>query len=137
MGITNDGDEEANNMKLILALCSIGLFVVGSVGAQAPAETNQSTTTTTNSGTTKAKSHSATGTVKEYTEGKSIVVTTAKGKDVTFDLSGNNIKAHVASDIAVGTKVRVRETTNNSGNKTVTVSPAASTHHTEKKAGQP
>jgi hypothetical protein len=118
-------------------MCSIALAFGGSLCAQAPAETNQSTTKTTNAGTMKTKSHSASGTVKEYTEGKSIVVTTAKGKDVTFDLSGNNITAHVAPDIAVGTKVRVRETTNNKGNKTVTVSPTSGTHHAEKKAGQP
>ena len=101
----------------------------------APTETDQATKKTTNTATTKTKVHSATGTVKEYTEGKSIVVTSAKGKDVTFDLSGNNLTAHVAPNIAVGNKVRVVEKTDNNGNKTVTVSPATGSHHSEKKTG--
>jgi hypothetical protein len=123
------------NMKLCLALCST-VFLIGSVlFAQAPTETDQATKKTTNTATTKTKIHSATGRVKEFTQGKSIVVTTAKGKDVTFDLSGNKLTAHVAPDIAVGNNVRVVEKTDNNGNKTVTVSPSSGSHHAEKKTG--
>src|SRR5674476_189094 len=71
--------------------------------------------------TTKTTTHSVTGTVKEYNQGKSIVVTTAQKKDVTFDLGGDNLTATVAPEVAVGNNVKVVEKTNNSGHKTVTV----------------
>src|ERR1019366_6407060 len=99
-------------MKLCLCICTTALAIGGLLLGQTPTEKTQTTKTTT---------HSVTGTVKEYNQGKSIVVTTAQKKDVTFDLGGDNLTATVAPEVAVGNKVKVVEKTNNSGHKTVTV----------------
>ena len=130
-------------MKLCTALFSSALLITGLGFSQTPGakarpsssmEKTQSTEKTTDAGTTKTKSHSATGTVKEYNEGKSIVVTTAKGKDRTFDLSGNNVSANVAPGIAVGNEVKVVEKTDNDGHKTVSVEPYSGHRARAKKA---
>ena len=125
-------------MKLSIVVLSSALLLAGAAFAQKkspPAmEKTQTTQQTTDTGTTKTKSHSAVGTVKEYNEGKSIVVTTAKGKDRTFDLSGNNLTANVATGIAVGSQVKVVEQTDNSGHKTVTVEPYSKGQRSRKKA---
>jgi len=105
-----------------LALWSAMVLITGGLFAQAPAETEQTTKKTTATATTKTQLHSASGTVKDYAEGKSIVVTNAKGKDVTFDLSGDNLTAKVAPGVAIGSKVKVIEKTDNAGKKMVTVS---------------
>ncbi|MCU1275174.1 MAG: hypothetical protein JWO48_2605 [Bryobacterales bacterium] len=128
-------------MKLCIAVLSSALILAGAGFAQdtskkkstAAEEKMQTSEKTTDMGTTKTKSHSAVGTVKEYNEGKSIVVTTAKGKDRTFDLSGNNLTANVAPGIAVGSDVKVMEKTDNSGHKTVTVEPYAKGQRSRKK----
>jgi hypothetical protein len=119
-------------MRLCIAVLSAVFLLAGGTFAQKPApamEKKQTTEKTTDAGTTKTKSHSAVGKVKEYNEGKSIVVTTAKGKDRTFDLSGNNLTADVATGIAVGSEVQVVEKTEDSGHKTVTVVPAKGRSH--------
>jgi hypothetical protein len=108
-------------MKLCLCICTTALAIGGLLLGQTPAEKTQTTKKTTNTATTKTTTHSVTGTVKEYNQGKSIVVTTAQKKDVTFDLGGDNLTATVAPEVAVGNKVKVVEQTNNSGHKTVTV----------------
>jgi hypothetical protein len=120
-------------MKLCIAVLSSAFILAGGAYAQkksTPAmEKTQTTEKTTDAGTTKTKSHSAVGKVKEYNEGKSIVVTTAKGKDRTFDLSGDSLTANVATGIAVGSDVQVVEKTDESGHKTVTVVPAKARSH--------
>jgi hypothetical protein len=114
-------------MKLCIAVLSSTFLLAGGVFAQKksspPVEKTQTTEKTTDTGTTKTKSHSAIGKVKEYNEGKSIVVTTAKGKDRTFDLSGDNLTANVPAGVTVGSDVKVVEKTDTSGHKTVTVEP--------------
>jgi hypothetical protein len=117
-------------MKLCLSICVTALAVGGLLLGQTPTEKTHTTKKTTDTATTKTKTHSASGTVKEYNQGKSIIVTTANNKDVTFDLSGT---ATVPPDVAVGNKVRVVEKTDNNGNKTVTVVPSG-THRTHKKS---
>lgn len=124
-------------MKLCIAVLSSAFLLAAGAFAQKKAgpamEKTQTTEKTTDAGTTKTKSHSAIGKVKEYNEGKSIVVTTAKGKDRTFDLGGNNLTANVATGVAVGSEVKVVEKTDNSGHKTVTVEPYAKGHASRKK----
>ncbi len=82
----------------------------------------------------RRQTHSVIGTVKEYNQGKSIVVTTAKNKDVSFDLSGKNLAANVAPEVAIGNKVRVVQKTDNKGNKTVVVTRYSRTPRTHKKS---
>ena len=124
-------------MKVCIAVLSSALLLAVVAFAQkkpAPAmEKTQTTEKTTDAGTTKTKSHSAVGKVKEYNEGKSIVVTTAKGKDRKFDLSGDNLTANVATGVAVGSEVKVVEKTDSSGHKTVTVEPNAKGQASRKK----
>ena len=129
-------------MKLCIAVLSSALILAGPGFAQdaskkksSPAvEKTQTTEKTTDAGTTKTKSHSAVGKVKEYNEGNSIVVTTAKGKDRKFDLSGDNLTANVPAGVAVGSDVKVVEKTDNSGHKTVTVEPVMRGQRSRKKA---
>ena len=114
-------------MKLCIAVLSSVSLLAGGAFAQKksapPVEKTQTTENTTDAGTRKTKSHSAIGKVKEYNEGKSIVITTAKGKDRTFDLSGDNLTANVPAGVTVGSDVKVVEKTDTSGHKTVTVEP--------------
>jgi hypothetical protein len=121
-------------MKLCLSICATALAIGGLLLGQTPTEKTQTTKKTTNTATTKTTTHSATGTVKEYTQGKSIVVTSANNKDVTFDLVGQNVTANVAPEVAVGNKVRVVEKTDNNGNKTVTVTHYPGPSPTPKKS---
>jgi len=125
-------------MKLCIAVLSAAFLLAAGTFAQkksTPAvEKTQTTEKTTDAGTTKTKSHSAVGKVKEYTEGKSIVVTTAKGKDRKFDLSGDNLTANVPSGVAVGSEVKVVEKVDSSGQKTVTVEPIMRGQASRKKA---
>src|ERR1017187_1432186 len=113
-------------MKICLSICATALAIGGLLLGQTPTEKTQTTKKTT--------THSATGTVKEYTQGKSIVVTSANNKDVTFDLVGQNVTANVAPEVAVGNKVRVVEKTDNNGNKTVTVTHYPGPSPTPKKS---
>ena len=121
-------------MKICLSICATALAIGGLLLGQTPTEKTQTTKKTTNTATTKTTTHSATGTVKEYTQGKSIVVTSANNKDVTFDLVGQNVTANVAPEVAIGNKVRVVEKTDNNGNKTVTVTHYPAPPRTPKKS---
>jgi hypothetical protein len=80
---------------------------------------------------TKVKTQTVVGTVKEYEAGKKIVVVGPKKKDYSFDLDQN---AGVTGDIAAGTKVKVTYTKDESGQKVTTVAPYAAKKKTSKKA---
>ena len=115
-------------MKLCIAvLSSAFLLAPGAFAQKKPTQPK-----TTDAGLTKTKSHNAVGTVKEYNEGKSIVVTTAKGKHRKFRLSGDNLTANVPWGVAVGSDVKVVETKDSSGHKTVTVEPIMTGQQTRK-----
>jgi len=60
------------------------------------------------------------GTVQTYDAGKTLVVTTANGETQTFDLSNSPA---LASSVAVGSRVRVKQKVDSSGRTVVTVEP--------------
>jgi len=77
-----------------------------------------------------SKGKTVIGTVKSYDSGKKIVVTGPKNKDYSFDLDDKNMPATVDPAVAVGNKVKAVQKTDESGNKTLTVSPyTAPMHH--------
>ncbi len=84
---------------------------------------------------TKSKGKTVIGTVKTLDAGKKIVVTGPKDKDYSFALDDKDMTATVDPAVAVGNKVKVHESTDDSGKKMVTVSPytASSTMHHHKK----
>ncbi len=67
-----------------------------------------------------------TGEVKDYTAGKSLEVTTRGNRTQKFDLSDPNMTANIDPSVAVGTRVRIMESTDASGHKTLDVKPAGS-----------
>jgi hypothetical protein len=92
--------------------------------SQSSSEVTQQKKSVTKGGTKKTDIDTVIGKVENFEPGKSIKVSvpgtimTSK----TFDLSGNNITAKVASGIKVGDWVQVRETDENNGHKMVSVS---------------
>ena len=80
---------------------------------------------------TKTKGMKVVGTVKTYDAGKKIVVTGPKDKDYSYDLDDKDMAATVDPAVAVGNKVTVKESTDDAGKKTLSVSPyvAAPMHH--------
>jgi len=126
---------------LLTPACAMALvFAGGSVAmgqndsrsaAQHSREEKDSSKTVTENGTAKTDTDTVFGKVESFDQGKSIKVS-VPGTIITtksFDLSGKDVTANVASGIKVGDWVRVRETTDNSGHKTVKVD-----HSSEKKA---
>jgi len=115
-----------------MTTCIAALLGAGGLGAADRNPTNPSTTskevtqdtkTITNSGTQTSNSDTVYGKVQSYDQNKSIKVS-VPGKIVTaktFDLSAKNETVNVASDLKVGDWVMVRQTTENSGHKTLTV----------------
>ena len=94
-------------------------------------EVTQQTKAMTNDGTKKTNSDTVYGKVESFEPGKSIKVS-VPGTLITsksFDLSGKDLTANVPSGIKVGEWVRVRETDESNGHKTVAVS-----HSTESEA---
>jgi len=80
---------------------------------------------------TKSKGMKVVGTVKTYEAGKKIVVTGPKDKDYSYDLDDKDMTATVDPAVAVGNKVTVKESTDDAGKKTLSVSPyvASTMHH--------
>jgi hypothetical protein len=80
---------------------------------------------------TKTKGMKVVGTVKSYDAGKKIVVTGPKNKDYSYDLDDKDMAATVDPAVAVGNKVTVKESTDDAGKKTLSVSPyvASTMHH--------
>lgn len=80
---------------------------------------------------TKSKGMKVVGTVKTYDAGKKIVVTGPKNKDYSYDLDDKDMAATVDPAVAVGNKVTVKESTDDAGKKTLSVSPyvASKMHH--------
>jgi hypothetical protein len=115
--------------KPIVSIFASALFVFGThaFAQQAETSTEQKTETVTNTpeGKTHSKSHALTGRVKSFEAGKKIEVTTARNKERSFDLDDKNTTYDVAADVSVGQKVEVLESTDASGQKTVTIKPVS------------
>jgi hypothetical protein len=87
-------------------------------------ESKSTNTTTTDTESMKNMTDTVYGKVEEYEPGKSIKISTP-GKSEgtrTYDLSASDTKAHVASNVKVGEWVSVKEKTDNSGKKMLTIS---------------
>ena len=120
-------------MKHFLGYVFAAALVFGSTAfAQNPkgsSETVQDTKTKTDSGTNKMSTDTVIGKVEAYEPGKSIKVSTPGSTEgsKTFDLSGSDLTAHVASSVKVGEWVAIKEKTDNNGHKTITVSKSKHT----------
>lgn len=129
-----------------MALSAAAVFAVayaasaqtGSTADTTAGKTMAQTTETKHTGpgpNTKTKGKTVIGTVKELDAGKKIVVTGPKNKDYSFDLNDSDTTANVDPAVAVGNKVKVVQSTDDAGKKTLTVSPytgKAAMHHHKK-----
>ena len=124
-----------NHNKVLLTVLSAALLAASAAvaddqkkdpSANSVEQTNQ-TATTTSSGTIKNKTETVIGEVKSYEPGKSIEVS-VPGKVIknrTFDLDAKDTVAKVDPAVAVGSRVKVMQKTDNNGHKTVDVEPHA------------
>ena len=110
------------NRKLFAGALSALLLGGGAAVAQQPMEKTVEKKVTTSGGTTKSKDHVFVGKVKEYEAGKKIKVLVGK-KTHSFDLDEKSVNTTVDPAVAVGSKVKVVESKNADGIKTLTVNP--------------
>ena len=106
---------------------ALSVLLLGGVAAlcdDKPMEKTDQKSVTTASGTTTAKTHTVIGTVKEFEAGKSIKVLVGK-KTRSFSLDSKSVATTVDPAIAVGSKVKVIQATDASGNKTLSVNPVS------------
>ena len=119
--------------KILLSALSAALLATGAYAAddnkrdpsQTSIEQSNQTTTTTSSGTVKAKTETVIGEVKSYEPGKSLEVS-VPGKIIknrTFDLDAKDTVAKVNPAVAVGSRVKVMLKTDNNGHKSLDVEP--------------
>ncbi len=87
-----------------------------------PMEKTDEKKVTTTEGTVKSKDHTVVGTVQTYTAGKKIKVLVGK-KTHSFVLDSKSIKTSVDPSVAVGSKVKVVESKNAEGTKTLSITP--------------
>jgi len=105
---------------------AVSVLMLGGLAAVAqekPMDKTDEKTVTTTAGTAKSKTHTIVGTVKEYQAGKELKVLVGK-KTHSFKLDSKTMSATVDPSVAVGSKVKVVETKNAEGIKTLTVNPA-------------
>jgi hypothetical protein len=113
------------NRSMFAAAVSVLLLGGAAVTAQdKPMEKTAEKTVTTTTGTTTSKAHTVVGTVKEYEAGKSIKVLVGK-KTRSFALDSKSVTTTVDPAVAVGSKVKIVESKNADGVKTLTVNPAS------------
>jgi hypothetical protein len=113
------------NRKFFVPALAV-LFLGGSAAfaEDKPMEKTNEKTVTTASGTMKSKDHTVVGTVKEYEAGKKIKVLVGK-KTRSFTLDSKSVNTTVDPSVAVGTKVKIVESKDANGIKTLTVNPAS------------
>lgn len=86
----------------------------------APGSATTSRTDTYGTSTSMTTPGNYSGTVKTIDTGHTVVITTADGKTQTFDLSSSPA---LAASVAVGSRVRVKQSVDKSGKTVVTVEP--------------
>jgi hypothetical protein len=110
-----------------LASAALTCVLVGGAAALAqstPMEKTDEKKVTTTEGTMKSKNHTVVGTVKMYEPGKKIKVLVGT-KTHSFSLGSKSVNTTVDPAVAVGSKVKVIESKNADGIKTLTVNPAS------------
>ncbi len=106
---------------------ALSVLLLGGTAAFAddkPMEKKDETKVTTTEGTMKSKDHIVVGVVKEYRAGEKLKVLVGK-KTHSFDLDEKKVSTTVDPAVAVGTKVKVIESKDANGNKTLTVNPTS------------
>jgi hypothetical protein len=93
-------------------------------GDDKPMEKTDEMKVTTTAGTSKSKDHIVVGTVKEFEAGKELKVLVGK-KTHSFALDSKDVNISVDPAVAVGAKVKVIESKDASGIKTLTVNPTS------------
>lgn len=106
------------------ALSVLLLGGTAAFGDDKPMEKTDEKKVTTTAGTTKTKDHIVVGTVKEFEAGKEIKVLVGK-KTHSFALDAKDVNTSVDPAIAVGSKVKVIESKDANGIKTLTVNPTS------------
>ena len=113
------------NRNVFAGALSVLLLGGAAAVAQTPSmEKKDEKKVTTTEGTMKSSEHTVVGTVKSYTAGKKIKVLVGK-KTRSFDLDSRSVSTSVDPSVAVGSKVKVIESRNAEGMKTITVNPAS------------
>ena len=92
----------------------------GSTDTTGTGGTTGTTGSTGAAGTTMTRPGSYSGTVQTLNAGQTLVITTANGETRTFDLSNSPA---LASSVAVGSRVRIRQKVDKGGKTVVTVVP--------------
>jgi hypothetical protein len=107
----------------VFASAALSCLLVGGAAALAqdkPMEKTDEKKVTTTQGTVKTTDHTFVGTVKTYTAGKKIKVLVGK-KTHSFVLDSKTVKTTVDPSVAVGSKVKVVESKNAEGAKTLSI----------------
>lgn len=76
-------------------------------------------------GTVESKTETVVGTVSAYTAGKKIEIITGDNSKHSYDLDDTKVVYHVDPSIQVGSKVRLVQSTNDSGAKVIEVTVRA------------
>ena len=114
-------------MKRKFFASALSVLLLGGTAAFAdekPMEKTDEKKVTTASGTEKSRDHVVVGTVKEFEAGKEIKVLVGK-KTHSFALDSKDVNTSVDPSVAVGAKVKVIESKDASGIKTLTVNPTS------------
>jgi hypothetical protein len=99
---------------------AVSLLLLGGTTAFGQMEKTEEKKVTTSSVTTKTKDHVVVGIVKEYQAGEKIKVLVGK-KTRSFDLDEKSVSTAVDPKVAVGSRVKVVESKDANGKKTLTV----------------
>ena len=113
------------NRKFFVPVLAVLLLGGSAAFAQdKPMEKTDEKKVTTSDGTMKSKNHTVVGTVKEFEAGKKIKVLVGK-KTHSFTLDSKSVNTTVDPSVAVGTKVKIVESKDANGIKSLTVNPAS------------
>lgn len=113
------------NRKFFASAISVLLLGgTAAFGDEKPMEKTDEKKVTTTAGTAKSKDHIVVGTVKKYEPGKEIKVLVGK-RTHPFELDSKSVNTSVDPAVAVGSKVKVIESKDANGIKTLTVNPTS------------
>ncbi|MEO8054252.1 MAG: hypothetical protein ABI768_03820 [Acidobacteriota bacterium] len=113
--------------RKVFASAAVSCLLVGGSFALAqstPMEKTDEKKVATTAGTMKSTDHTVVGTVKTYAAGKKIKVLVGK-KTHSFALDSKSVNTTVDPTVAVGSKVKVVESKNADGMKTLTIHPVS------------